>query len=68
MIPVLPGFGGQVPDGFVRLHPASNYSRQIWQNFGSNYSGVYLLDPGDKLFRDVGRLFITEITKVKLRF
>lgn len=64
MVPVLPGFGGQVPDGFVRLHPSSNYSKQNWQNFGSNYSGVYLLDPTDPLFNTVGTLFIQEQTKV----
>ena len=64
MIPVLPGFSGQVPDGFVAMHPGSNFSRQIWNNFGSTYSGVYLLHPEDPLFQDIGTLFIREQTKV----
>ena len=64
MIPVLPGFSGQVPDGFVTMHPRSNFSRQIWNNFGSTYSGVYLLHPEDPLFQDIGTLFIQEQTKV----
>jgi len=63
MIPVLPGFSGQVPDGFVTMHPRSNFSRQIWNNFGSTYSGVYLLHPEDPLFQDIGTLFIQEQTK-----
>jgi len=65
MLPVLPGFGGQVPEGFAALHPGSKFTRQIWQNFNSNYSGVYLLDPTDRLFVDIGKLFIQEQTKVR---
>jgi alpha-N-acetylglucosaminidase len=64
MLPVLPGFAGQVPEGFAALHPGSKFARQIWQNFNYNYSGVYLLDPTDRLFVDIGKLFIQEQTKV----
>ena len=64
MLPVLPGFAGQVPEGLAALHPGSKFTRQIWQNFNSNYSGVYLLDPTDRLFVDIGKLFIQEQTKV----
>jgi alpha-N-acetylglucosaminidase len=64
MLPVLPGFAGQVPEGFAKLHPESKFTQQLWQNFDSNYSGVYLLDPTDKLFVEIGKLFIQEQTKV----
>jgi alpha-N-acetylglucosaminidase len=65
MLPVLPGFSGQVPQGLAALHPESKFSRQLWQNFDSNYSGVFLLEPTDQLFVEIGRLFIQEQTKVQ---
>ena len=66
MVPVLPGFAGQVPQGFDLLHPEAKFSRQLWQYFDSNYSGVYLLDPTEQLFVEVGKLFIEEQTKVMM--
>ena len=63
MIPVLPAFGGQVPDGFQRLYPNSSLTKQRWLNFNSSYSGSYLLDPLDPLFTKIGSMFISEQTK-----
>jgi len=60
MMPVLPAFAGQVPDGFVKLHPNSSYTKQKWQNFNATYSGVYMLSPVDPKFQEIGSLFIKE--------
>ena len=60
MVPVLPAFAGHVPDAVVARYPNSSFSRQMWHNFRSNYSGVYLLEPTDPLFQEIGSLFIKE--------
>ena len=63
MSPVLPAFGGQVPEGLVRLHPNSSYSKTNWMRFPEKYCGTYLLSPLDPLFQQIGAMFIREQTK-----
>ena len=63
MMPVLPAFAGQVPNGFVRRYPNSSYTKQNWQNFNATYSGVYLLSPMDPKFQQIGSMFVTEQAK-----
>ena len=63
MIPVLPAFGGQVPNAFLKIFPNSTYSQLKWGNFNSSYSGSYLLNPLDPLFQKVGSMFIAEQMK-----
>ena len=63
MLPVLPAFGGQVPEALVKLHPNSSFTKQTWLNFNSSYSGGYLLSPLDPLFQKIGSMFLEEQTK-----
>ena len=63
MTPVLPAFGGQVPQALVRLHPNSSYSKTTWMGFPEKYSGTFLLSPLDPLFKQIGSLFLREQTK-----
>ena len=63
MMPILPAFAGQVPNGYVKLNPNSTYTKQNWQNFNATYSGVYLLSPTDPKFKEIGTLFIEEQAK-----
>lgn len=63
MLPVLPAFGGQVPEALTKLHPKSSFTKQTWLNFNSSYSGGYLLSPVDPLFQNIGSMFIKEQTK-----
>ena len=60
MEPVLPAFGGQVPEALVRLHPNSSFSRTSWMRFPEKYSGTNLLSPLDPLFKQIGAMFIRE--------
>ena len=63
MLPVLPAFGGQVPEALTKLHPKSSFTKQTWLNFNSSYSGGYLLSPVDPLFQNIGSMFMHEQTK-----
>ncbi len=59
--PVLPGFAGFVPPAFVRLFPNASVSQlPDWNGFGHhhNMSQVYLLEPTDPLFAELGRRFV----------
>ncbi|WP_435895835.1 alpha-N-acetylglucosaminidase [Oceaniferula spumae] len=61
MKPVLPAFTGHVPPGFKTKFPDAKVTRlKSWGGF----PGVYVLDPMDPLFRDVGARFVRESTKL----
>ncbi|XP_012942157.1 alpha-N-acetylglucosaminidase, partial [Aplysia californica] len=61
MTPVLGGFAGHVPAAITRLYPHANVTRLgLWAGFNSTYSGTYLLDFEDPLFKKIGGLFIKE--------
>ena len=63
MLPVLPAFGGQVPEAFVKLHPDSSYTKESWLGFEPAYSGSFLLSPLDPMFSKIAAAFIEEQTK-----
>jgi len=64
MLPVLPGFAGQVPDAFVERYPGASFTKQTWKPFkASNLSGVYMLSPLDPLFVEIGDFFLAEQKK-----
>lgn len=59
MISVLPGFAGFVPKELKTLYPKANITRSAdWGRFNDTYCCVYLLEPLDPLFIQIGKLFI----------
>jgi alpha-N-acetylglucosaminidase len=60
---VLPAFAGFVPEGLQRVFPNAKYIRSSpWNNFNATYTGVYLLDPSDPLFVEIGKRFTELVT------
>ena len=58
MINVLPGFAGHVPKALKRVFPFANLTRNAdWNNFGTNNSEDYLLEPSDPLFLILGKKY-----------
>ncbi|OQS02108.1 alpha-N-acetylglucosaminidase (NAGLU) [Thraustotheca clavata] len=61
MIPALPAFGGHIPEELVALNPNAKVVRSPpWINFQKPYTSVYLLDPTDPLFLEIGKAFVEE--------
>ncbi|HEY1123760.1 MAG TPA: alpha-N-acetylglucosaminidase [Haloferula sp.] len=61
MRPVLPAFGGHVPEALKQKFPEAKIARlKSW----SGFPGVHVLDPTDPLFRKVGARFVSEATKL----
>lgn len=59
MMPVLPAFAGHVPAAITRVFPKANVTRLgTWGHFNSTFSGTYLLDFEDPLFKIFGKTFI----------
>lgn len=55
MTPVLPGFGGHVPDALRRVKPAANITTSSdWGGVGCQFSCDALLQPSDPLFATLG--------------
>lgn len=64
MIPVLPAFSGNVPQGITRLFPKANVTKLgPWSHFNCSYSCAYILDPRDPLFLRIGSLFLSQVMK-----
>ncbi|XP_055006392.1 alpha-N-acetylglucosaminidase [Boleophthalmus pectinirostris] len=64
MIPVLPAFSGNIPQGILRLYPNANATRLgPWAHFNCSYSCSYVLDPQDPLFFRIGSLFLSQVVK-----
>ncbi len=64
MTPVLPAFGGHVPDAITRLFPNVNVTTMVkWGKFSKDpqYSSTKFLDPSEPLFQKIGRAFIEEM-------
>ncbi|OWA51040.1 Alpha-N-acetylglucosaminidase [Hypsibius exemplaris] len=62
IIPILPAFGGIVPEALQRIYPQMKYSRlQSWSHFPDNMTRSYLLDPSDPLYVSLGQEFIHEM-------
>ncbi|GAV06611.1 hypothetical protein RvY_16572-2 [Ramazzottius varieornatus] len=64
MMPILPGFGGIVPEALIRIYPQLNYSRvESWAGFPDNLSSSFLLEPTENLYVTLGQEFITEMKR-----
>lgn len=62
MKPILPCFAGHVPSVAVSLWPNATFTQSAsWNNFPTNETYVWYLDPTDPLFVELGGLF-TEVT------
>jgi alpha-N-acetylglucosaminidase len=55
MTPVLPAFTGHVPPCFNEKFPDRKLKKTNW---GSGFPDVYILDPSDAMFEEIGRRFI----------
>jgi len=60
MIPVLPAFTGHVPPSFKDKFPDAKLKKTNW---GQNFNDVYLLDPSDPMFVEIGKKYIEKQTK-----
>jgi alpha-N-acetylglucosaminidase len=59
MTPVLQGFTGHVPPAFARKNPNLKFTSLTWIDF----QPTELLDWGEPLFKEIGKDFISELTK-----
>ncbi|TDW96127.1 alpha-N-acetylglucosaminidase TIM-barrel domain-containing protein [Dinghuibacter silviterrae] len=60
MTPVLPAFTGHVPPAFQERFPEAKLRKTNW---GAGFGDVYILDPGDPHFTEIGRRFLEEEVK-----
>jgi|GEM_PF-575478 alpha-N-acetylglucosaminidase len=60
MTPVLPAFTGHVPPAFQARFPKAHLRKTNW---GAGFSDVYILDPGDPMFTEIGKRFLQEEVK-----
>lgn len=60
MKPVLPAFSGHVPPAFKEKFSQAKLSTVEWSG---KFPAVYILDPADPLFLQIGKLFIEEQTR-----
>lgn len=59
MTPILPAFTGHVPPAFKDKFPDANLKKTDWAGFPE----VYILDPDDPMFTEIGRKFLEEEIK-----
>ncbi len=59
MTPILPAFTGHVPPAFKEKFPNVNLQKTNWVDFPD----VYLMDPDDPMFVQIGKRFIEETIK-----
>ncbi|KAF0711600.1 Aste57867_5185 [Aphanomyces stellatus] len=65
MVPALPAFAGHVPEELVKLFPHATVRQSSqWGGFPEQFTCVYMLDPTDPLYLDIGRTFIEEQTRL----
>lgn len=62
MTPILQGFTGHVPESIKELFPEARLHKT--GNWSAGFGGTYFLDPGDKLFQRIGKLFIEKQTEM----
>src|SRR5579859_1895891 len=60
MKPVLPAFTGHVPPAFRERFPAAKVKKTNWD---AGFGDVYILDPGDPMFVEIGRRFLEVQTR-----
>lgn len=58
MKPIVPAFGGFVPEGLKRLHPEVRLLEMSWVGFHA-----WFLSPDQPLFREMGKLYVEEWEK-----
>jgi len=59
MTPILPAFTGHVPPAFKDKFPRAKLKKTNWQGFND----VYILDPDDPMFTQIGKQFLEEEIK-----
>lgn len=60
----LPAFAGHVPVAFKRIFSNASFETvQRWNRFPDEFCCPLFIDPIDPLFKQIGKLFLTEITK-----
>ncbi|KAJ0407349.1 hypothetical protein P43SY_004777 [Pythium insidiosum] len=65
MIAALPAFAGHIPEELHVKYPNAKWSRSPnWGNFTDEFCCVYMLEPEDPLFVDIGKKFIEEQTRL----
>lgn len=65
MIPALPAFAGHVPEELKLRLPSANFTRSPnWGNFTDDYCCVYMVEPTDPLYREIGKAFLEEQRKL----
>lgn len=60
MKPVLPAFTGHVPPSFKDRYPAAKVKKTNWD---AGFADVYILDPSDPLFEEIGKKFLEAQTR-----
>ncbi|KAE9358812.1 Alpha-N-acetylglucosaminidase [Phytophthora rubi] len=61
MIPALPAFAGHVPEDLKLTLPNANFTRSPnWGNFTDEHCCVYMIEPTDPLYREIGKVFLEE--------
>ncbi|RLN50483.1 hypothetical protein BBJ29_004188 [Phytophthora kernoviae] len=61
MIPALPAFAGHVPEELKLILPNANFTRSPnWGNFSDGFCCVYMIEPTDPLYREIGKAFLEE--------
>ncbi|RHY35233.1 hypothetical protein DYB32_000292 [Aphanomyces invadans] len=61
MIPALPGFAGHIPEEITTIYKNATIARSPnWGNFPDEFCCVYMLDPTDPLYTEIGRTFVAE--------
>ncbi|KAG3120134.1 Alpha-N-acetylglucosaminidase [Phytophthora idaei] len=61
MMPALPAFAGHAPEEMKVLFPNAKFTRSPnWGDFSDEFCCVYMLDPSDPLYHDIGKTFLEE--------
>ncbi len=64
MTPVLPSFTGHVPQSFVEKYPEAKVNYVQWGEECNIAPPVFVLDPEEPMFEEIGRRFLEKQTKV----
>lgn len=62
MTPVLQGFTGHVPEAITSMFPNAKLHKT--GDWSAGFGGTYFLDPGDDLFKQIGKLYIEKQTEM----
>ncbi len=62
MTPILQAFSGHVPESLKEIFPEASIHQT--GNWSAGFGGTYFLDPADKLFERIGKLYIEKQTEM----